>query len=248
MQGALQRQCAMVRGRVDQGMYFLDLRHRRLYAVVGQNHWTDPRQGFLAALGDTFAVTGKVWRRLGSSAIAIQNVYPWRQQPPPRFRWWPWQWEWSVLLGCGILAALYGLAIVRLPSRLAVPGEHRLHIVMHLMVMATAVMMWWPVMGREAVERGLSPPGQMLYLFLLGTPMMAVAAMITFADHSLYEWYALAPRFMGMSAVDDQRLGGLIMWVPGGLFYWGAMSVIYFRWAAREARSEDPLIRAAVRS
>ena len=37
------------------------------------------------------------------------------------------------------------------------------------------------------------------------------------------------------------------MWVPGGLYYWGAMSVVYFRWAARESRSDDPfLIRDAV--
>jgi putative membrane protein len=120
--------------------------------------------------------------------------------------------------------------------------DHNVHIVMHLMLMGTALLMWWPVVGAEAAEHPLSPPGQMLYLFLLGTPMMAVAALITFADQPLYSWYALAPRFMGMSALDDQRLGGLIMWVPGGLFYWGAMSVVYFRWAARESRSDDPLL------
>src|SRR2546426_2684278 len=53
MQGTLQRQCALVRGRVDQGMWFLDIRHRRLYAVIGQTHWQDPRRGFLESLGDT---------------------------------------------------------------------------------------------------------------------------------------------------------------------------------------------------
>ena len=63
MQGVLQRKCAMVSGRVEQGMYFLDVRHRRLYSVIGQTHWEDPHRGFLEALGDTFAVTGRVWRR-----------------------------------------------------------------------------------------------------------------------------------------------------------------------------------------
>jgi putative membrane protein len=112
--------------------------------------------------------------------------------------------------------------------------DHNLHIVMHLLVMATAVLMWWPIAGGGAVRKPLEPGAQMLYLFLLGTPMMAVAAMVTLAGHPLYQWYALAPRFMGMSALEDQRLGGLIMWVPGGMFFWGIMTVVYFRWAAAE--------------
>jgi putative membrane protein len=351
MQGRLQRQCALVSGRVEQGMFFLDIRSGRLYTIIGQTHWEDPRTEFLAALGDTFAVTGRVWRRGESSAIAIRAAYPYRRQPPPHYRFWPWTWEWSVLAGCGGLLALYAVVLVRRrsfsggegavdrgrivafvlsmvvvvaalngpvhdlsdlylfsthmvqhlmlaqifpllflvgippwlkrwmlrPRWVAVPWrllagvpagfilytvvfsvwhlpvlynlmmrDHSFHILMHLLVMATAVMMWWPVAGGEAIERPLSPPAQMLYLFLLGTPMMAVAAMITFATQPLYDWYALAPRFMGMSALEDQRLGGLIMWVPGGLFYWGVMSVVFFRWAARESRTDDRLIRGTV--
>src|SRR5437867_9628904 len=76
MQGALQRQCALIRGRVEQGMFFLDIRRRKLYAVIGQSHWEDPRRGFLDALGDTFAVTARVWKWQGSAAIAIGRVYP----------------------------------------------------------------------------------------------------------------------------------------------------------------------------
>jgi hypothetical protein len=81
MQGVAQKQCAMVNGRVEQGMYFLDIRQRKLYAVIGQNHWQDPRAGFLAALGDTFAVRARVWKVDGSQAIAINAMYPWREQP-----------------------------------------------------------------------------------------------------------------------------------------------------------------------
>ena len=350
MQGTLQRQCAHVEGRVEQGMFFLDIRHRKLYSIIGQTHWEDPRREFLAALGDTFAVTGRVWHRAESAAIAIRAAYSYRQQPRARYDAWPWKWEWSVLAGCGLLLALYAFALVRLrrpsgdrklsPGRIVafalslvvvvvalngpihdlsdlylfsahmvqhlmlaqifpllflvgvpawlkrwllrprwvarpwhllagvpagfilytvvfsiwhLPGlynlmmrDHNFHILMHLLVMATAVLMWWPVAGGDAIERPLSPPAQMLYLFLLGTPMMAVAAMITFAHRPLYDWYALAPRFMEMSALEDQRLGGLIMWVPGGLFYWGIMSVVFFRWAARETRSDDRLIRGTV--
>lgn len=348
MQGAIQRQCAMVDGRVEQGMAFLDVRQRRLYSVIGVTHWTDPRAQFLAILGDTVAVRARGWNRGDSRALAIAAVYPWRAQPPPAYRAWPWHWEWTVLLGCGVLAGLYlmaigpwrrrlgapddrvergraavflsGLAVVALSlegpvhdlsdlylfsahmlqhlllsqvfpplfliglppwlrSRLVTPRlvapvwnaisrvpfgfllysvvfaiwhvpalydvmmrDHNFHIVMHLMVMGTAVLMWWPICGGSAVARPLPAPAQMLYLFLLGIPMMGVAALITFADRPLYEWYALAPRFAGIEALEDQRLGGLIMWVPGGLFWWGIMSVVFFRWAARESgRDVEPV-------
>jgi putative membrane protein len=127
--------------------------------------------------------------------------------------------------------------------------SHGMHIAMHLVLMATAVLMWWPVVGGAVAQRPLPAPMKMLYLFLLGIPMMAVAAFITFAHVPLYSWYALAPRFMGIAALEDQRLGGLIMWVPGGLFYWVVMSIVFFRWSARESRHDvDPLLTGAARS
>ena len=41
--------------------------------------------------------------------------------------------------------------------------------------------------------------------------------------------------------LEDQRLGGLIMWVPGTLFWWAIMSVVYFRKLAPESRADDSL-------
>jgi putative membrane protein len=31
----------------------------------------------------------------------------------------------------------------------------------------------------------------------------------------------------------DQQIGGLIMWIPGGLFFYGVMTVVFFKWAGR---------------
>jgi putative membrane protein len=120
--------------------------------------------------------------------------------------------------------------------------QHSIHIAMHLVFMGTAVLLWWPIVGGAAVTRPLSAPAQLLYLFLLSIPMMAVAALLVFAARPFYEWYALAPRLYELSPLDDQRMGALIMWIPGSLYCWAVMSVIYFRWAGREERAEtDPL-------
>ena len=350
MQGASAKQCAMVRGRVEQGMGFLDVRRRTFYTVVGQNHWEDPRQGFLDALGETLAIRARVWRRDGAAAIVVNAIYPVDHQPPAVYRWWPWHFEWSVLLGVGELGALYLLALTRWRARLGGTGriergraalffaglavvvvslngplhdlsdlylfsthmvqhlllalvfppllllglppwlaralttphavrpvwrrvaavpvgfvlytivftlwhvptlydlmmrQHGIHIAMHLMVMATAVLMWWPIVGGEAVEKPMGAGAQILYLFVLSIPMLPVAAMITLADHPLYTWYALAPRVLPLSALEDQRLGGLIMWVPGTLFWWAIMSIVYFTRLAPESRPDETLAPGA---
>ena len=77
-------------------------------------------------------------------------------------------------------------------------------------------------------------------------PMTVVAAMITGAEELLYPSYASAPRLFDLTPFADQRLGGVIMWVPAGLIPLLVFTAIFFRWAASEADddiegSEPPL-------
>src|SRR3989442_12275346 len=64
--------------------------------------------------------------------------------------------------------------------------------------------------------------------------MSVVGALITLADQVLYPFYAAAPRVFGLPPFADQQIGGLMMWVPGGLVFWLAMTGGWFRWAASE--------------
>jgi cytochrome c oxidase assembly factor CtaG len=63
--------------------------------------------------------------------------------------------------------------------------------------------------------------------------MSIVAVYITMADTILYPAYSAAPRISFLSPADDQMLGGLIMWVPGGVIFMIIMTVVFFRWAQR---------------
>jgi len=69
--------------------------------------------------------------------------------------------------------------------------------------------------------------------------MSVVGAFITLADQPLYPFYAAAPRLYGLGVLDDQQIGGLIMWVPGGLIFWIAMTVVWFRWSVRKEEDAD---------
>jgi putative membrane protein len=116
--------------------------------------------------------------------------------------------------------------------------HHNLHIVQHLVFLATAVIMWWPVLSPVPELPRAQHLLQMLYLFLLGIPMSVTGALITLANSVLYPFYATAPRVGGLSPLDDQQIGGLLMWVLGGLMLWIVMTVIWFRYSVWDQRSD----------
>ena len=113
-------------------------------------------------------------------------------------------------------------------------AHHPVHIVQHLMFLAASVLMWWPVLSPLPELPRLSYPGQMLYLFLMSIPMAIISVYISYADTVLYPMYASAPRVWGISPMNDQMIGGLIMWIPGGLFFYTIISIVFFRWQQRD--------------
>jgi len=141
--------------------------------------------------------------------------------------------------------ALYAVALIvwHLPGPYnAALAHHRLHILEHLVLIATALVAWWPVLSPSVLLPRLHYGAQILYLFAFGIPMTVVAAMITAAEDTLYPFYAAAPRIVGLTPLADQRLGGLIMWVPAGLIPLVAFTVVFFRWVA----AEDDDVSAAI--
>jgi len=116
--------------------------------------------------------------------------------------------------------------------------HHNLHIAQHLVFLTTAVIMWWPVLSPVPELPRAQHLVQMLYLFLLGIPMSVTGALITLSDSVLYPFYAAAPRVGGLSPLDDQQIGGLLMWVLGGLMLWIVMTVIWFRYSVWDARAD----------
>ncbi len=112
---------------------------------------------------------------------------------------------------------------------------HAWHIVQHVSLLSASVLAWWPILSPSARLPRLHYGAQILYVFVLGMPMTVVAAMITGAEAPLYAAYVNAPRLFSLTPFADQRLGGVIMWVPAGLIPLLTFTAIFFRWAAEEA-------------
>lgn len=129
----------------------------------------------------------------------------------------------NVVLAFWHLPPMYNLAL----------ANHPVHIVQHLMFIAASVLMWWPLMSPLPELPRAPYPAQMLYCFLMVIPMSVISIYIAMADTLLYPAYAVAPRLWGISPMMDQQYGGLIMWIPGGVFFYAVMTVVFFKWSQR---------------
>ena len=113
-------------------------------------------------------------------------------------------------------------------------GNHWVHVGEHLLFMATAVLMWWPIGSMMPELPRLAYPLQLIYLFALSVAQIIVFAIITFAEEPLYEFYVNAPRVLNISPLLDQQLGAIIMKVGGGMLFLTLLIIVFFRWFNQE--------------
>ena len=159
-------------------------------------------------------------------------------------------WLWTALLGperirpvvnvllnplVAILSFNMLLVITHLPHVLDFAlEEHWFHFFIHVLLVATAFQMWWPIITRVPGLPQLSYPYQMAYLFVQSMLPAVVASFITFSTTPVYSFYEEAPRIWGISALEDQQIGGGVMKLTGTLILWSFIAVAFFKWFERE--------------
>ncbi len=125
------------------------------------------------------------------------------------------------------LPALFAAALV----------DPRLHVLQHVFFFAAALAFWWSVLGGRARAPGALPIASLLTTML---HTGALGALLTFAPAPLYS-SALQHPALGLTALEDQQLGGLVMWVPGGLAYLVAALALVGRWLWPDAARRGDL-------
>jgi putative membrane protein len=119
--------------------------------------------------------------------------------------------------------------------------DEAVHITFHLLFMVTATILWWPLLSPLPEFPRLSYPMQVLYIFLLMIPMTAVAAPISLARTVVYPWYEGGTHPFGLSPLEDQVLGGLLMWVGQGIYFMIVFTAVFYRWSRYEDRDAPTL-------
>jgi putative membrane protein len=148
-------------------------------------------------------------------------------------------WRWLTLpaTAWGLhLAALWGWHIpVAFEAALMHPA---LHAVQHASFLASALLFWWTVLAPRAGHAGHAGRGfAMLSLFTTMAHTGALGALLTLAPTLWYPSYVETAPAFGFDPLEDQQLGGLVMWVPGGLAYLLAAVAIATSWVAGGGRA-----------
>lgn len=116
------------------------------------------------------------------------------------------------------------------------------HVAAHVVWVATALLMWWPVLSPLPELPHLSYPLRMGYLFAQSIVPTVPASFLTFSQSPLYASYASAPELWGLTVLADQQIAGLLMKIGGGLIIWGVILVLFFHWAAEEESGGPDLL------
>jgi putative membrane protein len=100
---------------------------------------------------------------------------------------------------------------------------------MHVTLFGSGIWFWYALMHHarahvvEAFAAGI----------LTATQMGMLGAFLSLADHALFRWHLLTTWAWHLTPLEDQQLGGVIMWVPGiVIFLWVAIRSLARLWAA----------------
>jgi putative membrane protein len=132
-----------------------------------------------------------------------------------------------VLLVCHV-PAVYGLAL----------SNDYVHELEHGLFLLSSVLVWAPLLGVDPLPHRPGPRGQLVCMGMCMVPMALVAVWLGRATSPVYGHYLGT---LGPSALHDQRLAAVIMWV-GGLpaFALPALSRRHpaWRWSSRPAEPQ----------
>ena len=111
-----------------------------------------------------------------------------------------------------------------------------LHYFQHATFLAAALLFWWPVVGVDPSPWRMPYPVRLFYLFLALPQNSFLGVSLLSAGQVLYPHYITNLRTWGPKPLEDQQLGGVLMWVAGDLAFLVAMAIVIVAWMRHEER------------
>jgi cytochrome c oxidase assembly factor CtaG len=135
----------------------------------------------------------------------------------------------AVVLWCWHVPITFEAALAR-PS---------VHWIQHASFFVAAALFWWSVFatGPLAERRGTA----IISVFTTAVHTSALGALFTFSSRLWYPTYASAVAPWGLTPLEDQQLGGLVMWVPGGTVFLIVGLALTGRWLTQAGKRVSAL-------
>jgi putative membrane protein len=123
-----------------------------------------------------------------------------------------------------------------------------LHALEHATFFAAGIAVWWPLIQPVPMRRRLEGLWPLAYIGAAKFGLAALGLYVTWSADALYPHYEAAPRIWGLSAVEDQNVGGAIMMVEQSLTFVVVLVAVFVGMLTRseaEERRRERLEEAA---
>lgn len=116
--------------------------------------------------------------------------------------------------------------------------SQRVYRIMNASMLIDGLLFWWLIVNpRGKLDGGFSFGMRALLLWMITIPQIMLGAYIALAESELYDVYAVCGRAWPVSPMEDQRLGGLITWIPPSMMSVLGMLFVLRLWLHESARS-----------
>jgi len=131
--------------------------------------------------------------------------------------WWRKPWKLLTAPLCAWTVHAAALWLWHVPAWFeAALSSNLVHTWQHISFLFSALLFWWSALGQVARP---ARAAAMAYLFTTMLHTSALGALLTLSPVVWYPSYLSTTLVLGWDALQDQQLGGLVMWVPAGLAY-----------------------------
>ena len=135
---------------------------------------------------------------------------------------------WLILIYFWHIPAMYNAAL-----------EHSaVHALEHACFFAAGIALWWPLVQPVPMRRRLTGLSIFGYLLAAKLSLGVLGIVLTWSHGVAYSYYEHVPRIWGLTAIDDQNVGGAIMMVEQSLVLVTAFAILFVRMLLQSEEEE----------
>ncbi len=115
-------------------------------------------------------------------------------------------------------------------------GSEFIHALQHICFLGTALLFWWTLVHGRYGRLGYGVA--FLYVFATALHTSILGALMTFTQTVWYPIYNGRTQPWNLSPLEDQQLGGLIMWIPSGIVFLVVGLAMFAAWLGESERRQ----------
>jgi putative membrane protein len=116
--------------------------------------------------------------------------------------------------------------------------DEPIHYMWHVSLLVTGLFFFSTIFDPRQAPAGPRLGTRLAMFWLAAMGNILLGAYLSFKSTPLYTAYDIMGRMFGLDAVSDERIGGLIMWIPGCMMFAAAILLILHRFGVEEERSD----------